>query len=124
LKNSIILSLLAVVMALTSGCASVISGSTQSMTIDSNPQGAEVSIDGAYVGITPLSLKIEKNKKETVSVRKNGYRPVSRDMTKQMDPVTILSVFWDFSTTDFITGAAMEYEPNSYFFELQKKQSN
>ncbi len=115
------LSLVISFMAMVSGCATVIKGTTQSVTIDSSPQGAEVSIDGAYVGMTPLTIKLAKNKKETITVKKKGYRTVSRDMTKSFDPVGILNIFWDLSTTDFISGAAMEYEPNSYFFELQPK---
>lgn len=101
------------------GCATIISKSSESITIDSSPQSAEVYIDGAMVGSTPMTLKLEKNKKDTVMVKKEGYKTVSRDLTKQYDPVTLLSFFWDASTTDFITGAAMEYEPKSYFFELQ-----
>ncbi|MFC1589508.1 PEGA domain-containing protein [Pseudomonadota bacterium] len=119
MRNLIVLSLFTGVIALASGCASVISGTTQSVTIDSNPQGAEVSIDGAYIGATPITLKLAKNKKDTVSIKKEGYKSVSRDLTKTFDPVGIINIFWDLSTTDFITGAAMEYEPNSYFFELQ-----
>ena len=54
-------------------------------------------------------------------ISKDGYHSVSRDLTKQYDSVTLLNVFWDLSTTDMITGAAFEYEPNAYFFELQSK---
>ncbi|PLA75022.1 PEGA domain-containing protein [Hydrogenovibrio sp. SC-1] len=102
-----------------SGCATIISGTGQSVTFDSSPQGAEVYIDGAQVGSTPMTLKIEKSKKDTVMIKKEGYKTLSRDLTKSFDSVALLNVFWDLSTTDFITGAAMEYEPNSYFFELQ-----
>jgi len=52
--------------------------------------------------------------------KKEGYQTVSRDLSKSYDPVTIISVFWDLSTTDFLTGAAMEYDPKSYFIELKK----
>ena len=119
MKKNILLALFIGVATLLSGCATIMSGTTQAITIDSQPQGAEVSIDGAYVGVTPLTIKIAKSKKETITIKKDGFRTVSRDMTKNFDPVGIINIFWDLSTTDFITGAAMEYEPNSYFFELQ-----
>lgn len=55
-------------------------------------------------------------------IQKEGYKTVSRDITKSYDPVTVLSIFWDYSTTDMISGAAFEYEPNSYFVELAKDE--
>ena len=119
MKRTVFIALAIGLISQLSGCATVINGTTQSMTFDSKPQGAEVSIDGAYVGITPLTLKLGKNKKESVQVKKAGYKTVSRDITKSFDPVALVDIFWDLSTTDFITGAAMKYEPNSYFFELQ-----
>lgn len=121
--SNIKLIIVAFFIFVSSGCASIISGTAQTVSIDSQPQGAEVSIDGAYVGITPLTMKIAKNKKDMVSVKKEGYRTVSRELTKKLDPVAIINIFWDLSTTDFITGAAMEYDPGTYFFELAENNS-
>ena len=117
--NRILLTLIGSSFVLLAGCATLISKTSESITIDSDPQQADVYIDGAMVGSTPLTLKLEKNKKDTVMVKKKGYKTVSRDLTKSYDPVTLVSVFWDLSTTDFLTGAAMEYNPKAYFFELQ-----
>ena len=39
-----------------------------------------------------------------------------------MDPVAILSLVWDFSTTDFLTGSIVEYSPNNYYFTLDEKK--
>jgi hypothetical protein len=102
-----------------SGCATIINGTTQSVTFDSIPQGAEILIDGARVGVTPLTITLEKNAKKTVMIKKDGYKTISRDLTKKFDGVAVLNVFWDLSTTDAITGAIKQYEPNSYYFELQ-----
>lgn len=49
-----------------------------------------------------------------------GYQTITRGLSKSYDPIKILSLPWDFSTTDFLTGAAMEYDPKSYFIELKK----
>ena len=124
MNRLIILIAIATFMSYLSGCATVISGTTQSVTIDSNPQGAEVSIDGGYIGVTPITIKLEKNKKDNISLKKEGYKSVSRDLTKNFDPVAIVNIVWDLSTTDFITGAAMKYDPNMYFFELQSNNNN
>jgi hypothetical protein len=44
-------------------------------------------------------------------------------LDKKYDGIALLNVFWDLSTTDFITGAAFEYVPNSYHFQLKKDDS-
>ena len=103
-----------------SGFATIISGDVDSVTFDSSPTAAEVYIDGAYVGMTPLTIRVEKNEKDSVMFKKDGYRTVTRDLSKSYDMVTMLSIFWDLSTTDFLTGAAFEYDPKSFYIELQK----
>lgn len=110
----------AIILLMTSGCATIMSGDTEAVTFDSSPSGADVFIDGGYVGTTPMTIRLRKSKKDTVMFKKEGYQTVSRDLSKSYDPVTIISVFWDLSTTDFLTGAAMEYDPKSYFIELKK----
>lgn len=118
-----ILKKLLVVVGLVSlaGCATIISGTNQSVTFDSAPEGAEVYIDGARVGVTPITVMLEKSAKSTVMIKKNGYQTVTRDLTKRFDNTAILNIFWDLSTTDAITGAWKEYEPYSYYIELQQK---
>lgn len=113
--------LIAITFIALSGCATVISGTNQAVTFDSVPQGAEVIIDGARVGITPLTLVLKKSAKSIVMIKMDGYQTVTRDLTKNFDGVGVLNIFWDLSTTDAITGAWKKYEPNSYYFELQAK---
>ena len=110
----------AVLLLALTGCATLISGTNQTLTFNSEPSGAEVYLDGALIGMTPVSLSVKKNKKDAFLIKKEGYKAVSRDITKSYDPVTVLSIFWDLSTTDMISGAAFEYEPNSYFIQLQE----
>ena len=75
------------------------------------------------VGVTPVSVNVPKNKRSSFMIQKEGYLAVTRDITKRYDPVTILSIFWDLSTTDLISGAAFEYEPNAYFVTLTPNQN-
>jgi uncharacterized protein YceK len=123
-KKPFILAVATLASLTISGCATVISGTTQTLTFNSEPTGAEVYLDGARIGSTPVSLSVKKNEKDTVMIQKEGYKTVTRDITKSYDPVTLLSIFWDYSTTDMISGAAFEYEPNSYFVELDKDEES
>jgi hypothetical protein len=107
-------------LSMLSGCATIMSGDTEAITFDSSPSGADVFIDGGYVGTTPMTIRLRKSKKDTVMLKKEGYKTVSRDLSKSYDPVALISIVWDLSTTDFLTGAAMEYDPKSYYIELRK----
>jgi hypothetical protein len=109
-------------LILSSGCSTIIKGTNQPVTFQSEPNGAAIFIDGERIGSTPMTIRLVKNKKNSVMIKKDGYNTVSRDLTKQYDPVTLLNIFWDISTTDMITGAAFEYEPNAYFFELDPEK--
>ena len=104
------------------GSATIFSGSSQSISIDSEPAGAKVYVDGQLRGVTPLSVMMDKSlSSHEIRVQKDGFVDVNVPMTKSMDPVSILSVFWDLSTTDILTGNVVEYKPNNYYFTLEKK---
>ena len=107
-------------LSLLSGCATVISGTNQTLTFNSEPEGAEVYLDGAMIGTTPVSVSVSKNEKDSFMVKKDGYKAVTQDVTTSFDEVALLNIFWDLSTTDMVSGAAFEYEPNSYFVKLSK----
>jgi len=104
------------------GSATIFSGSNQSISIDSEPSGAKVYVDGQLRGVTPLSVMMDKSlSSHEIRIQKDGFVDVNVPMSKAYDPVSIANIIWDFSTTDFLTGNVMEYAPNNYYFTLQKK---
>ena len=119
-KILISLSMLSVLM-LSSGCATIISGTTQDITFESSPSGAAVFLDGERIGVTPFTTTLKKNKYSSFRIEKEGYITVSRSLNKEVDLVALLSFFWDLGTTDLVTGAAFKYGSNAYFVELQEK---
>lgn len=110
-------------MFLLTGCASIINGTSQSVTFNSTPSGADVFIDGINMGKTPVTLKLKKNSYDTVMIKKKGYEAQTRPLETKYDAIALLNIFWDSSTTDMISGAAYEYEPNAYNFTLEKKSA-
>ncbi len=120
--NKIIVTILITVSALF-GSATIFSGTSQSIAINSEPEGANVYIDGQLRGKTPLSFNMKKSlSSHDIRVQKDGYNDVNRMLEKSYDPVAILNIIWDISTTDMLTGAAFEYAPNNYMFQLEKKK--
>ena len=51
-----------------------------SVNIASNPSGADVSVDGEFVGNAPAALKLAPGK-HTLSVKMTGYKDWSREIT-------------------------------------------
>lgn len=112
-------SILALLLTLTS-CAGIINGTSQTVSFTSEPSRANVIIDGQNRGRTPLTVKLKKNKYDNIMIKKKGYHAQSRPLEKKYDATALLNIFWDSSTTDLISGAAYEYEPNSYHFVLER----
>lgn len=100
-------------------CATILSGTSQVVSIDSNVPGAEVKIEGNVVGVTPFSAKIPRQKEAVAIVSQEGYVAQPITLTTSFNPVATLSIFWDLTTTDFLSGAAWEYAPNSYYANLK-----
>ncbi|MBD5771540.1 PEGA domain-containing protein [Marinomonas colpomeniae] len=120
--KKIIIATFVFTMLILTGCATIISGTNQTLTFNSDVEDVDVYVDGALIGKTPVSASFKKNKVQTVMFKKEGYRAVTREITKSFDPITLGSFFWDLSTTDFITGAVYEYAPNAIYVEMPKKE--
>lgn len=97
MKKNLILAAFGTVLLLTSGCASIVSKSTYPVLIDSDPRGAEFTIEnrsGTVVaqGTTPNTVSLEASagffSGETYSVRfkKANYGTVHRTIDSSMDP--------------------------------------
>ncbi len=72
-----------------SGCASILSGTTETISFDSNPQGATCQLvrQGTVVAsvVTPGSLQLDRSKYNVdVTCRKDGYQ----DATGQLESGT------------------------------------
>lgn len=114
----------AFLLACTPGCATIISGSTQIVSIDSNVQGATVNINGVEVGKTPFTGSIKRAKEAVVTVSAPGYETHQQALSTGTNPMILGNVLFSYSTltsstTDMMSGAGWEYSPNTYFINLR-----
>ena len=58
------------------------------LEITSNPSGAEISVDGNFVGDTPSELAVAAGV-HTISISKRGYKPWERTLTVSSGKVTV-----------------------------------
>jgi len=110
-----------VLAALAVGCATIATGSTQSLAVTSNIDSAEIFLDGVKIGTTPFSGTVKKNGKE-LKISKEGYRTETVVLSKNLE-----AIFWGNiilggtigSITDFASGAAYAYQPATYQIDLK-----
>jgi len=82
------------IASLALGCAegfspvSFVHGSPEvQVTVRTEPHGAKVFIDGKEIGVTPATFKDSSGpqKSFTVEIKKDGYEPITRIMTRKWD---------------------------------------
>ena len=94
-KRSLFASLLAVFFA--SGCATLFQGNNEEIMVASDPPGAQVSVNDGRSGITPFSMKANRNDDLEIHVSKAGYSPE--------DIADTTHVEWGYVVSDiFFTG--------------------
>ena len=67
-------SLLAAVVFLFNGCATLFKGSTEAISYSSDPSSAKVYVNGQLMGTTPFELQMKTNQTYTIEFRKDGYQ--------------------------------------------------
>lgn len=65
--------ILALGLLLLSGCATILKGSRETLTVDSEPRGARVYLNGNPIGHTPLESKVASKDDYTFEFRQDGY---------------------------------------------------
>ena len=118
---------------LISGCASIQSGTSQTIKVSSNPAGATVYtatsknntvVNKGVVGVTgatPLAVSVSR-KDGVIMLEKEGYEPATVDMKKKMNPWVwgdiILGSMLS-TSIDTSTGASSQYDPGEYMVDLK-----
>lgn len=109
-----------------SGCASIVSGTDQTVTFNSEPDGATVTVSGLVVGKTPVSVPLDKGQKQSLTFEKDGYKTYTTQLSTSLNGWfwgNILFVGLLGSTTDGVSGAMHEFSPDQYFVTLTAKES-
>ena len=116
-------------MVIMQSCATMFSGTKQTVSFSSDPPGAKVLTDGQEIGYTPITAKVKRKTKEIV-FRKDGYYEGKIEAKQKTNPV----YWWNlvpfaafilpgcvFMWVDIGTGAAYKIN-DSYNVELHPKK--
>jgi uncharacterized protein YceK len=111
--------------AILSSCATVLTGTTQRVTIDSTPPGAKIIVDGYLMGTTPARVRLDRDFNaiiddgKDISLELEGFYTDGYFLRADIEPTTILNVFCPFGfALDVVSGAIMRYDSDYYNFRL------
>lgn len=123
-KAAGLLLLIAVFAVASTGCATMISGTSQNVTITSNPPGAHVRI-GHQSGITPVTLSVPKGRDYPVEVSQGPDKRIVL-LNKNVDAYTFLNIIpplWPGFIVDAVTGSIMKYDPDVVMVDFRTSQA-
>lgn len=73
---------------LLTGCATIASGTTQKVSVSSNPSGAMAKADGTHAALTPTVFTLERKSDHTIEISKDGYRTSTVILRKAFNGMT------------------------------------
>lgn len=120
------ITLLGVLLLSSSGCATLFSGSKESVSINSDPSGATILIDGIEMGRTPATLHVRRAGlgSKTVTLRMPGYQDRSFVLQSTFNAVSLVNVFfWPGFIVDALTGSITKYDPKTYTTTMDRERN-
>ena len=124
---SVVLLIILILPSLQS-CSSIVNGTTQKISVNSNVQGAEVKIDGQVIGRTPVvNARIKRQDSSFLTVQKEGYKDYEMKLQTKFDPwfwgnIVIGGVFG--STTDLVSGTTHLLDPDTIFVQMEPESGS
>lgn len=74
-------------------CATIMTGTTQRIRVVSNPPGANIEVNGRFVGNTPQTLTLSRSLSEkTIKVQMPGYGWRAIRLTRSIVPEVFLNI--------------------------------
>ncbi|MFT4072231.1 MAG: PEGA domain-containing protein [Dysgonamonadaceae bacterium] len=110
-------------IVLTSGCATIICGTRQTVKFASTPTNASVLIDEVNVGQTPFETRLKRDREYKVVIKLDGYLPYETKLTKEFNAWYIGNIVFGGLIgliIDPITGAIYKLSPKELNAQLQQ----
>lgn len=128
LKQGVMITSIAGLALLATGCASIVNGQNQSVSVTTGPvQGATCALQNNkgkwYVPSTPGSVTVQRSYKDlNVNCQKKGYAPAERKIESKTKGMAFGNVIFGGvigAGVDMADGAAYDY-PNEINLDLNK----
>jgi len=105
------------------GCATIIHGTTQDISISSAPDQAEVWIDGSRMATTPTKVTLKRKDNYLVTIKKEGYKEATVKIEGSTSAWIIGNVVFGGIIgcgVDLLTGGAYDLKPERLDINLTK----
>ena len=125
--KKVVLMMIAFTAFVFTSCATILSGTSDEITFNSDPGGASIMLDGLKLGKTPATVTIKRpgfgNKEITLKL--DGYEDRTFMLQKEFNVMAICNLGgipgW---VIDILTGAVMKYSKKNYDLDLDPKAFN
>ena len=102
-----------------SGCCSIFTSGPQTVSVDSQPPGASVTV-GPYKGTAPYQVSLPRGKDYIITAKYQGDTQ-TLNLNKNIEGVYWVNIlFWPGLIIDVATGKMFKYEPTEYAFDFSK----
>ena len=103
-----------------SSCATLFTGTKQTVMFTTTPEKAKVEVNGIERCYTPCPVKLKKGSSgQIVTLSKEGYKAKTFETETTFNPVAAINLFsvlgWGI---DLLSGAAWKYDPKFYQITL------
>lgn len=127
LKSLFIALLMLTPIIFMSSCATILSGTTDKVTFNSTPAGADVLLDGQKIGTTNSDITVKRKytfKQRYVTYQLEGYNDERFPYEVKTTPTYWLNIFLGVApcVVDMATGACMQSKHESYTKTLTPKK--
>ncbi|MCH7521347.1 MAG: PEGA domain-containing protein [Candidatus Marinimicrobia bacterium] len=85
-------------------------GTSQDVGFASDPAGAKVTVDGDYLGITPLTVSLTRRRSHTVRIEAAGYPPFETPILRKFSGWAFYPD-WYFKPIDYLSGGLFKLKP-------------
>lgn len=121
-QSRIAILIASIAILLTAGCATLFTGTTDTIKFSSNVDPVRVYIGGRFVGKTPLTttVKREIGQGPRIKFEKEGYGTQEFYLEKEFNWVSVLDISSVVTSggVDVLTGAVVKYSKDSYHVEM------
>ena len=103
--------------SLLTSCATIVSGSKQTVKFNSTPSEAKIFINEVEVGKTPFETKLERKKEHSIVIKLDGYKPYQTTLTRKFNAWYLGNILFGGIIgliIDPITGAMYNLTPEKF----------
>lgn len=96
MRKTVSLVILAAFILMLSNCATIFKGEYRDVRLHSEPEGAQVYVNGVFQGRTPVKLDLRPDQSYTIEFRRDGFKTEVRHIKNQIG--------WGWVVLDVICG--------------------